>query len=195
MIEPQLLEQYGAVHRQYARGEMIVQQGAEAVFYYQVLEGAVKMNNYTEDGQEIIQGIFKAGESFGEPAIFGDFPFPANAESIADSVLICLEKQRLFQLLADHPQVSLSLLSILSRRLRFKAILAREMKGYEAEHRILTLLQYLKDKAGSQDPFVVDITRQTIADLTGLRVETVIRAIKSLEKQGALKIEQRKIML
>ena len=195
MIEPQLLEQYGAVHRQYARGEMIVQQGAEAVFYYQVLEGAVKMNNYTEDGQEIIQGIFKAGESFGEPAIFGDFPFPANAESIADSVLICLEKQRLFQLLADHPQVSLSLLSILSRRLRFKAILAREMKGYEAEHRILTLLQYLKDKAGSQDLFVVDITRQTIADLTGLRVETVIRAIKSLEKQGALKIEQRKIML
>ena len=195
MIEPQLLEQYGAVHRQYARGEMIVQQGAEAVFYYQVLEGAVKMNNYTEDGQEIIQGIFKAGESFGEPAIFGDFPFPANAESIADSVLICLEKQRLFQLLADHPQVSLSLLNILSRRLRFKAILAREMKGYEAEHRILTLLQYLKDKAGSQDPFVVDITRQTIADLTGLRVETVIRAIKSLEKQGALKIEQRKIML
>lgn len=195
MIEPQLLEQYGAVHRQYARGEMIVQQGAEAVFYYQVLEGAVKMNNYTEDGQEIIQGIFKAGESFGEPAIFGDFPFPANAESIADSVLICLEKQRLFQLLADHPQVSFSLLSILSGRLRFKAILAREMKGYEAEHRILTLLQYLKDKAGSQDPFVVDITRQTIADLTGLRVETVIRAIKSLEKQGALKIEQRKIML
>ena len=195
MIEPQLLEQYGAVHRQYARGEMIVQQGAEAVFYYQVLEGAVKMNNYTEDGQEIIQGIFKAGESFGDPAIFGDFPFPANAESIADSVLICLEIQRLFQLLADHPQVSLSLLNILSRRLRFKAILAREMKGYEAEHRILTLLQYLKDKAGSQDPFVVDITRQTIADLTGLRVETVIRAIKSLEKQGALKIEQRKIML
>ena len=88
MIEPQLLEQYGAVHRQYARGEMIVQQGAEAVFYYQVLEGAVKMNNYTEDGQEIIQGIFKAGESFGEPAIFGDFPCEAlhNCRPIATAV-------------------------------------------------------------------------------------------------------------
>ena len=40
---------------------------------------------------------------------------------------------------------------------------------------------------------MVEITRQQIADLTGLRVETVIRAIKSLEKKGEVTIKDRKV--
>ncbi|MEO0874482.1 MAG: Crp/Fnr family transcriptional regulator [Bacteroidota bacterium] len=195
MIKPELLQQFGAVYKSFQKGEMIFQEGEKAVFYYQVVQGTAKMNNYTADGQEIIQGLFKTGESFGEPAILGDFTFPANAQAVEDLLLICLEKNRLMQLLTDHVEVSLNLLSILSNRLRFKAILAREMKGYEAEHRIMTLLQYLKKKAGQKERFLVDITRQTIANLTGLRVETVIRAIKSLEEKGTVQIEHRKLYL
>jgi len=40
---------------------------------------------------------------------------------------------------------------------------------------------------------MVEITRQQIADLTGLRVETVIRSIKSLERKGELSIVKRKV--
>ena len=47
----------------------------------------------------------------------------------------------------------------------------------------------IKDKNG----YLVDFTRQQIGDLTGLRVETVIRAIKSLEKKRMLKIINRKV--
>ncbi|WP_424493064.1 helix-turn-helix domain-containing protein [Salinimicrobium sp. GXAS 041] len=42
--------------------------------------------------------------------------------------------------------------------------------------------------------FKVEILpRQQIADFIGLRVETLIRATKSLEKKGELKIKQRKV--
>ena len=40
----------------------------------------------------------------------------------------------------------------------------------------------------------VPFTRQEIANMTGLRVETVIRSVKSLEEQGLLKIIDRKII-
>jgi CRP-like cAMP-binding protein len=41
--------------------------------------------------------------------------------------------------------------------------------------------------------YLINFTRQQIGDLTGLRVETVIRTIKNLEKKGALKIINRKV--
>ena len=39
----------------------------------------------------------------------------------------------------------------------------------------------------------IPLTRQQLASITGLSVETVIRAIKNMEKNGVLKIQNRKI--
>jgi CRP-like cAMP-binding protein len=85
---------------------------------------------------------------------------------------------------------------VLSSRLYYKAIMASEISSQEPEHRILRLLDYMKKyihHLDKQDTYQVDLTRQQIADLTGLRVETVIRACKALEKKNEIKITKRKI--
>ncbi|WP_238349718.1 helix-turn-helix domain-containing protein [Chryseobacterium cucumeris] len=41
---------------------------------------------------------------------------------------------------------------------------------------------------------MVPLTRQQIANLTGLRVETVIRSIKKMEREHILKLIGRKIL-
>lgn len=42
--------------------------------------------------------------------------------------------------------------------------------------------------------YEVLLTRQQIANLTGLRVETVIRAVKKIEHENALRLEGRQIL-
>lgn len=195
MIKTELLQIYGAVEKKLRKGEFLFQEGDKAVFFYQILSGSIKMNNYNENGQEAIQGIFKADQSFGEPAIFGDFPYPANAEAVQHTTLICLESNSFLDLLKDHPPISLQLLSTLSKRLRFKAILSKAAKNEEAEHRILSLLNYSKQSAAIDGDYLIDMTRQTIANLTGLRVETVIRTLKKLEENKKVKIKNRKLYL
>ncbi|MGB1217549.1 MAG: Crp/Fnr family transcriptional regulator [Saprospiraceae bacterium] len=195
MIKEDLLLKYGAVHKTLTKGEVLFCEGDEAFFFYQLVSGRLKMNNFNDEGQETIQGIFNAGESFGEPAILGHFPFPAGAESLEKTELICLEKSRFLQLLKEHPEISIHLLETLSKRLRFKAILSKEVKGHQAEHQILTLLELLKKEAKTEGEYQIEITRQTIANLTGLRVETVIRAIKKLEGKGVIKIIARKLYI
>lgn len=195
MIPISLLKKYGAVEKAITKGQVLFGEGDKAVFYYQILEGRVKMNNYNEDGKEMIQGIFTAGQSFGEPAIFGNFPFPAFAEAIEDTRLICLNHHQLILLLKENFEVHLNMLAVLSKRLRYKAILSKEIKGHDAAHRIMTLLLYLKEEAGVTTSYKVNITRQTIADMTGLRVETVIRAIKILERSGKVQIKNRHLFI
>lgn len=193
MIEIKILEKFGAVRSRLNKGQVLFQEGDNAFFYYQILSGELKMNNYDEEGNETIQGIFKEGQSFGEPPLFGEFAYPANAEAIVETELIKLEKHRFLEMLKVHPDISIALLATLSTRLRFKAILSKEIKSYDAEHRIMTLLDFLKPADEEAFSSQIDLTRQTIANLTGLRVETVIRSIKKLEGLGRLKIVKRKI--
>jgi len=72
-------------------------------------------------------------------------------------------------------------------------MIANELSGHAPEHRILTLLDFLKKESGVKGKHKVKLTRQKIADLTGLRVETVIRTINVLVAQKKLMKTERKI--
>lgn len=196
MIPVEVLEDFGAKRVEYPKGEVIFSEGENANNYYQVISGEVKMNNFNYDGKEFVQGMFFSGQSFGEPPLLANVKYPANAEAITDAVLLKLHKLKFLDLLSSHPDIHLGLTKTLASRLYYKAIIASELSTQEPEHRILRLLDYLKKHVHKlQEPFSykVDLTRQQIADLTGLRVETVIRATKSLEKKGELQIKSRKV--
>lgn len=189
-----LLLQYGAVIRRHKKEEVIIKEGGKARFFFVVYSGEIKMYNTGDDGQEFIQGIFKEGESFGEPPLFLDTDYPASAKALVDSEVLVLEKNRMINLLKDHFELHLQFTEILSRRLYFKSMMAREITMHDAAHRILAVIDFLKIRDEFIDKiYPVSLTRQQLADLTGLRVETVIRSIAHLVKKGELFQKGRKV--
>lgn len=194
MITPQLLEQYGAFPLKLENGQTLFDEGDQAVAYYQVASGKVKMVSFSEEGKEFVQGFFTEGQSFGEPPLFGNFPYPSGAIAVVESYVWKLAKGNFFNLLKNNFDVHLQFDEVLSRRLRYKAMILKEISSYEPGHRILTLIDYFKEKDKNRDsPYYVPYTRQQIADMTGLRVETVIRSIKELGENGELMLKNRKI--
>lgn len=196
MIPKELLLSYNALYKTYKKGEIIFSENQTAHNYFQISNGAVKMNNYNEDGKEFIQGIFYKEQSFGEPPLFIDVKYPANAEAISDSEILVISKDQLFNLLQENPEIHLKITQSLAKRLYYKAIIASEISSQEPAHRVLRFFDYLKNdvyKIEGNFTFKIEYTRQQIADILGLRVETVIRVIKSLEKKGDLKILKRKV--
>lgn len=196
MISESMLEAYGARRKEVAKNEILFNEGSRALYYWQVISGSIRMFNFSEDGQEFTQGIFGAGESFGEPPLFSDFDYPSSAIAVEDTTLFRLSREDLLRLLRENFEVHLEITSALSKRLQYKAMILREMSSHPPEHRILTLIDYLKSGAGEdggEQPYEVPLTRQQIADMTGLRVETVIRSIKSMEEKGEVTIKNRKV--
>ncbi|MEM8928493.1 MAG: Crp/Fnr family transcriptional regulator [Bacteroidota bacterium] len=197
MISEETLHHYGAEIKTFEKGDFIFYQDGVAKNYFQVKSGEVKMNNYNEEGKEFIQGIFKEGRSFGEPPLFIGRVYPANAEAMETSEVLQLPKAKFFEMLKAEG-LYLEVLETFAKRLYYKATVAAEISYEHPEHRILTLLNYFKKYSGnteSAENYKVDFTRKEIAHLTGLRVETVIRAIKSLESQGKLKIISGKVWM
>jgi len=196
MINKNLLIEFGAEEKSFQKNERIFSEQDYARYYFQVLEGVVKMNNYNEDGKEFIQGIFYKDQSFGEPPLFSDITYPANAEAITDTTILALPKNALFDLLKENPEVHLNVTKALANRLYYKAIIATEISSHEPEHRILRFIDYLKNdvyNVPEKFAFQVNHTRQQLADLLGLRVETVIRVVKNLERKNEVQIIKRKV--
>ncbi|OUL62260.1 Crp/Fnr family transcriptional regulator [Flavobacterium sp. AJR] len=196
MIAIELLEKYDAIQKKFTKTTVVFKEGKLPAYYYQILSGEVKMNNYNDDGREFIQGIFYKGQSFGEPPLFLNQKYPASAVVVEDAEILCVPKESFMRLLNENPAISIKIIENLAQRLYYKSVMAAEISTHEPEHRVLRLIDYAianfnfkKDVNG----YLINFTRQQIGDLSGLRVETVIRAIKSLEKKGELKIINRKV--
>lgn len=197
MLDQKLLLKFGAEKIHVKKGDILFEKGDQPRFFYQVIEGDVKINDVNAEGREFIQEIISGGRSFGDFALIGDFTYLANAEAILDTSLLRLGKSNFFKMLEQNPKVHLTFTKNLAKRLHYKALMSAEIATYSAEHKILAFLDYLKHTIYSiEEPFgfEVNLTRQQIADLTGLRVETVIRNIKKLEDCGEVKIVNRKIL-
>jgi CRP-like cAMP-binding protein len=195
MIPDALWQQYGARVVHLAKGETLFDQGTTASSFHQVKSGRLKMVSFNEQGREFVQGMFTEGQSFGEPPFFNDVPYPAAAIAVVDSEVWRCGRDGFLRLLAEHPAIHLELTKVLSGRLVYKSMMLAEIAVEEAEHRLATLIEYLRstDPAGAGEPYRVLLTRQQLADMTGLRVETVVRTIKAMEQQGALEIVDGKI--
>ncbi|MEO6884512.1 MAG: Crp/Fnr family transcriptional regulator [Bacteroidia bacterium] len=195
MIPEKILIEFGAQEKKFSKGKFIFSEESEVLFFYQIKTGIVKMSNFSEDGKEFVQGVFKDGESFGEPPLFDEFPYPANAISEAETILFRLPKDFFFELLKNNFDIHLKFTKTLASRISYKAMQMKEFANFKPEHHILTLIDYFKKKNNfsGDGKYQLTLTRQEIAYLTGLRVETVIRTIKHLERIGELEIRKGKV--
>ena len=196
-IDTNLLILCGGVFKNYDKGEYIFHEGQHPHFYYQVVEGKIKMVNETEEGKDFIQGFFSPGQSFGEPPIFINDVYPASALAEQPSVVIRLNIPSFIQLLKDNFDAHWNISKLLSYRLRRKSNALKEISCHTPEQRILSLLSNFKREMLEDDAtdakIKIEYTRQQIADMTGLRVETVIRVMRSLYDKNILTIEKGKV--
>lgn len=194
LIATDLLLRYGAEAIKLGKDELLFSQGDRAEYFWQVAKGKVKMTHYSEQGREFIQGYFTIGQSFGEPPFFAETKYPASAYAVEDSVVWRMSREAMLKLLKDHFEIHLRLVRTLSERLIYKSMMLSEVAIEEAEHRLRSLIRYLAREHDPESDYIVQMTRQQLADMTGLRVETVIRTIKNLEMKGYLTIHKRRIV-
>lgn len=193
MFPSKILEKYHAKLVHLRKDQVLCHEGDSANDYFQVESGSVKMYSVSQDGQEFIQGIFSSGESFGEPALIGKFPYPGSVAAIEPSKIWKLPGDYFFQMLKENFELHIKMDQVLCQRLRYKSMVLSEISSYEPEHRILSLLKYFKSKNDTGSKVLIPYTRQQLADMSGLRVETVIRTVKKMEKEKKLSLDGHKI--
>lgn len=196
LISEKLLLSYGAKLETFKRGDVIFDEGDVPKYYYQIVKGRIKLNHYNETGKELILAILHPGLSVCELLLFIDKKYPVNAVVFEASTILKLEKSEFENMLDEHPSISRDINRFLSERLYYKFVMLENNASLYAEVRLKGVMDYHKSFSPDTSKFSykIPLTRQQLASITGLRVETVIRTIKNLEKQEVLKIINRQIL-
>jgi len=195
IINENLLIKQGAEYVEYEENQTIFEEGFMPKFYFQIIDGVVELNTQNDEGREFTHNILSGGQCLGESLLFNEKPYPMSAVAKTACRIIRLHKTAFLDLLRQNPDVSFNLFKCLADRLYYKYIMLFNISLNNPTQRLQTLMNYFHDYnlPETQNSNQVPLTRKQLANLTGLRVETVIRTVKKMEKENILKIENRKI--
>jgi CRP/FNR family cyclic AMP-dependent transcriptional regulator len=197
MINTDILLAWGAAYKKLQPGEILFKEGTACNFYYQLISGQVRWINVDERGKEFLQSIILPGQCVGELGLFDNGLFAATAIADKECLLLRLHKQDFQQLLKAHQDIHFMFTKLLVKRLRFKFHLLKSLDNHEPEKIILLFISYLQ-QTGEHICGIcnkIRLTRKQIAEMTSLRVETVIRVMRRLEIKQVLHIDKGKVYI
>jgi CRP/FNR family cyclic AMP-dependent transcriptional regulator len=179
------------VETSYRKGEFIFREGDPADYFHILTEGAVKCVKSSAQGKEITLKVLLPGDLFCcEAAVMDAAPHPGCAQPIGDVKVLRLHKKVYFDILRRNPDVALEIIQYLGRRLNEAQENAKGLALEKAESRLASLLVNLAERAGVREPdgirLAVRLTRQDLADIVGVAVETAIRIMSRLKRAGAV---------
>lgn len=197
MIPVDILLENGATYRKAEPGELIFNEGSIPTYYYQLVTGRVRWSNLLDDGREVLHKIVEPGDVFGEMPFFDEGVYAASAIADVACTLLRLRADRFKQILTDHPAIHFDFSKSMASNLRFKFMLTDIVSRNCPEDIITNLIQYLNQerKLICQDCNRLMLTRQQLANMMGLRVETIIRAIKNMERNERVNIVKGKVFI
>lgn len=195
VIEEDLLITYGADIIRLKKDEMLFRKNSIPLYFYQVKKGRVKLINSHGFKKEFVHNFYLPGESIGGIFLFSTINYPIDAVAMEECIILKLDQSKFLKLLKDHDEVQIVFFQHLAEQAHFKYIVLNSIMFIDPVSGLKNLIQYLKNKHFNKDPYCFQIpyTRKEISSLTGLRVETVIRTFKKMEKERIIKIIKGKI--
>ena len=167
----------------FRRGQIIFSEGDEGNGFYVVISGRVKIFKVSPEGKEQILHFFGPGEPFGEVPVFAGELFPANAESIEESRIFFFPRNAFIDLISKNPSIALSMLAVLSKRLRTFTMLIEDLSLKEVPGRLSAYLIYLSEHKDGTDDLILDISKGQLASLLGTIPETLSRILSRMARE------------
>lgn len=198
IIDDEMLINTSAEVKMFFKGDTVAREGECSSFFLYLKSGELSVFNFTQDGKEFLQHKVIAGNFCGEPAVLLEKPFPGHVEVASEkATLVKFKRDRLIAFLLENPERMLDFtISVAEKSIR-KSHSLKNIVFLNPEERILHQLRdYKKEhKCCPTEKMLISLTRKEISHMTGLRIETIIRTVKKMEKEGKLEIKSGKIYL
>ena len=180
--------------RSVAPKEQILVEGEPCTGLYVVLRGHVRLVKTSADGREHVLRVLGPGTTFNDAAVFDGGPNSDGAVADGSAIVGLLPRAEMDALVQRHPAIATAALKLLSARQRALGTAVENLALRDVTTRVARLIY----GCHKQHHHVVEgaphacerITHQDIASMVGSVREVVQRALKELERGGAIKLER-----
>lgn len=191
-ITENFIKETNAEIKKYEKNSLIINEGSSSLYFYYLLEGELSVYNLTPEGKEFLQHKVRENNFFGEPAVLLEKPFPGTVEVTSEfAKILRIKRENFLQYLKNNPDWSLEFTKSIAEKSIIKSNSLKNIVFLNPEDRIIKQLNDYKE--GKDEKIIIELTRKELSNMTGLRIETIIRTIKKMEKDGKLQIVNGKV--
>lgn len=169
-------------------GETIFKQGSSSTHTVTLTSGLAKM--YLEGKhRNIIMKLIKPSDFFGGPGIYVDHRHHYTVKAITKCTCCFMSAELFKKLVRQNRDFAEAYIEMVNRKaiISFGKIL--ELTQKQMPGRVAGSLLYLSDEVYQSTDFNLDISRQELAELSGMTKESSIRILKEFKDAGYLTLE------
>ena len=182
--------------KNYKNGETIFDEGDTPNSLFCVCKGRVKITKTSDNGENAIISIRKPGMMFGYSSMCQGANYTASI-AMGDVYISSFNKNTWLEFLRLDFDFSIEIMKSFCTEIEDLQTRIALMLYKNARERIVNvLLNHISfTTQASKIPTVYNLKRNEIAELCGLRVETVVRMLRKLEKKKIIKRERNAIKI
>ncbi len=187
------------VTQNFKKNSIILSEEESGSALFVIVEGKVKVSRSSGDDKEVILAILNESDFFGEMSLLDGMTRSATVTAIEDSKLFIIQRTEFLDLLKKYPDVSIALLTELTKRLRASSMKVKALSLKDAEGKVATVLLQLADDIGKIRQGIVEIDhlpfQQELANMAGTSRETISRTLHSFAKKGLIELDGSKLRI
>lgn len=175
--------------RRYGAHEQIVDRQGDSSDLCFVVEGRVRVVNYSASGREITLDDIGAGEYFGELAAIDGQPRSANVLTLTACTIASLPRQQFRDMIETHPKIGFLVMERLASMVRHSTERIMDLSTLAANNRVQAelLREARTNMKGENQAEISPIpVHGDIASRVSTTRETVARVLGDLARQGVV---------
>ncbi len=183
--------------KRYKDGDLIAARGEPPEEWIACARGAVRVSSTSISGKQITLAYVEPGIWFGDVAIFDGDRRTHDAYAHADTTILCVAKADFKKILALHVELYEALLRLHARRIRQLYGLVEDLNTLPLRARLAKQLLHLVRSYGvpslsdaTEVRIGLQLAQEELAQLLGASRQRVNQELKSMERDGAIRIEQ-----
>ncbi len=177
----------------YKPGEIIFKQGAPANYFVCVTSGLVKLYIEHVNSRNLIVGLTRPINYIFEPGPFVDHHHHVTAVACEETSACLIDEKVMKQLIKTNTEFANEFIKKISLQ---SVSLFNRISSCTQKHvygRVADTLLYLYPGIYNTNPFLLSLTRQDLADLSGMTKESLIRVLKKFKDDNIINIEGNKL--
>ena len=181
----------------YKKGQAVYTEGNNAFFLYYILKGRVKTYKTHEYGKDLVIGLYNEGDFFGYIALLEDMLYNETAETLDDSEIALIPKKDFQALVNNNFAITRKFISMLAKNLTEKEQQLLNIAYNTLRKKVADALISLQKKyhINKKEPFLLDFTREDLANMVGTTPESVIRTLSDFKNEKLIDIRHGKVSI
>jgi len=177
----------GRFHVAYKAGEILFKQGTPSSHFVCITSGLAKI--YIEGyGKNLILALVKPVDYIFGPGVYIDNKHYYSASAVEDSTACLVDTSIFKKIVRSNSDFAEDFIKRISSQTLFNFEQVISLTQKQMPGRIADALFYLSEKIYCANPFNMTISRQDLADISGMSKESAIRILKELKEEGILSV-------